>query len=524
MSQQKPNIIFLVLDTQRSERLTTYGYPKEITPVLGEFAEQCTVFDWAIAPAGWTIPSHASMFTGLYPTVHQTTQSYSSLPDNIPTLAELLQQNGYETVGFCNNPLVSVLENGLKRGFDRFYNYSGTFPDVADFGEVTRLVRFKRRATELLQKISIPIERQFGRSPVLLKLATLPIFVPIWSRTFNFKGNTRRSTQDIAAYLQYHFGTHPDRPLFMFINMMETHLPYYPPPKAIDRWVPYFRKDREARAFMQRFNVESYRWMAPLIEPLTDRQKVVLSDMYDAEVAYQDRQLRKLFRVLRRSGQLENTMVIILSDHGESLGDHDFMGHGFVVYNELVHVPLLIHYPAMFPAGQRVTHEVSTRRVFHTVLDAAGVPHEAYGQSAAALSLGRSVEGPHKEPLGEIVASEGFPPQNFINVMQMTHPEAIERYRVNRMRRAVYSHGRKLMTVGGQPDEFFDVLSDPFENRNLLDTPAGYENDILRLEQQMENFVLVSEAQRDGIEPGATIDYSDNPELLERLRGLGYIE
>ncbi|MGF1503659.1 MAG: sulfatase-like hydrolase/transferase, partial [Anaerolineae bacterium] len=89
----KPNIIMLVLDTMRAERMSVYGYQKETTPVLGEFAEDATVFERAFAPAPWTVPSHASMFTGLYPTVHQTTQSYATLPDEIPTLAELLAQN-----------------------------------------------------------------------------------------------------------------------------------------------------------------------------------------------------------------------------------------------------------------------------------------------------------------------------------------------------------------------------------------------------------------------------------------------
>lgn len=520
----KPNIILLVLDTHRAERMSVYGYTKDTTPVLGQLAERSMVFDWAIAPAPWTIPSHASMFTGLYPTVHQATQSFTALPQDIPTMAELLAQHGYETVAFCNNPLISVLDNGLKRGFHKFYNYSGTFPDVPDFGNMSVTKRLQRRAMELLQKISIPIERQFGRSPLLLKLATMPIFVPIWSRTFNFKGNTRRSLQDVALYLRYHASAHRDRPFFMFINLMETHLPYYPPRKAIDHWLPYFRRDREARAFVQRFNTESYRWMAPLIEPLTEAQRHVLSDMYDAEVAYQDRQLYRMFRVLKRTGLLDHTMVIVVSDHGESIGEHEFMGHAFVVYNELVRVPLFIHYPERFPAGVRVRHTISTRRIFHTVLEAAGIPFEHYGHRAEELSLARAAEGPQKEPEDEFVVAEAFPPQNFINVMEMTNPEAIERFRVRKMRRAIYGDGVKLMTVGSQSDEFFDVRRDPFETVNLLDNPFGYENDLLRLEQQMEAFVALAEAQRDGIAPGAHLDYSDNPELLERLRGLGYIE
>ncbi len=522
MSKPKPNIIFLVLDTHRVERMSVYGYGKDTTPALGSFAEDATVFDWAISPAAWTVPSHASMFTGLYPTAHQTTQSFTALPQNIPTLAELLAQDGYETVAFCNNPLIGVLDNGLKRGFNHFYNYSATIPDIPDIGNPGALKRTQLWLNMALKQVTTPIEQQFGRSPLLLKLATLPLFVPIWSRTFNFKGNTQRSLTDVTSYLRHHFNTHSDKPLFMFINMMETHLPYYPPKKAIDRWVPYFKKDREARAFIHKFNTESYRWMAPMLEPFTEMQHTVLSDMYDAEVAYQDRQLRKLLRYLKRSGQADNTMVVVVSDHGESLGEHEFMGHAFVIYNELVRVPFFIRYPEMFPGGKRVEEAVSTRRIFHTVLEAAGIDLEAYGQPTHDLSLTRSVEG--KDPEDEMVISEAFPPQNFINVMEMTNPEAIDLFRVRKLRRAIYGNGKKLMTVGEQPDELFEFHEDPFETHNLLDDPFGHENDLLHLQKQLDDFVIVSEAHRDGIAPAGQVDYSDNPELLERLRGLGYIE
>ncbi|MBN1426858.1 MAG: sulfatase [Anaerolineae bacterium] len=522
---RKPNIILLVLDTHRAERMSLYGYHKNTTPVLDSLAQTATVFDWAIAPGQWTIPSHASMFTGLYPTVHQTNQSYASLPESTPTLAEILRKGGYKTVGFCNNPLVGVLENGLRRGFDQFYNYGTTFPDVPKIGKDRGLRKLQRILTDgLLKKISTPIERQFGRSPLLLKLATLPVFVPLWARVISFKGNTTQSLQDITDYLRYHHNSSSDQPLFVFVNMMETHLPYHPPPKVMDHWVPYFKRDREAREFLRTFNTQSYRWMAPVTEPLTDWQHQVLVDTYDAEVAYQDRLLRKTFRYLKRSGQLENTMLIVVSDHGESHGDHNFMGHAFSIYNELVRVPLIIHYPEMYPKDRRVTHPVSTRRVFHAILEAAGIEHDAYGNTVEELSLARSAAGSDQEPDGEYVVSEAYPPLNFINVMEMSTPEAIDKFRVRMMRRAIYEDSSKLMMVDERTDEFFDVNSDPLELDNLLDSPQGYENKILQLEHKIEDFVTLMEAHRSGTVSGERLDYSDNPEILERLRGLGYIE
>ena len=523
---KKPNIILLVLDTHRLDRLSVYGYEKDTTPALQEFAEGSTVFDWAIATAQWTVPSHTSMFTGLYPTVHQTNQSFNALSEDIPTVAELMRDNGYETVGFCNNPLVGVLDNGLRRGFNQFYNYTGYMPNVPGRSNTKRgrLARFKEQAaiSKAIGSLTNMIEKQFGNSTFLLRFAMQEWFVPFWTVVGRFKGDTNQSLRDVTDYLRYYKDSAEDQPFFMFINMMESHLPYHPPRKAVDQWVPYLKRDREAQDFLKRFNVQTYRWIAPMIEPFTPLQEQVLRDMYDAEVAYQDRQLRRVFRYLRRSGQLEDTMVIVVADHGESHGDHDFMGHAFVIYNELVRVPLIINYPKMFPAGKRIKKAVSTRRLFHTILDAAGIKHESHGSTAHELSLERTIEG--KEPEDEVVVSEAFPPFNFIDVMKASNPEAIESFRLPMMRRAIYGDQHKLMTVDDRPDEMFDMTGDASETKNLLNNGVGHEKQLLTLGQQLEDYVVLAEAHRDGTAAGREIDFSDNPELLERLRGLGYIE
>ena len=121
----RPDIVLLVLDTQRADRLSAYGYPAQTSPNLDAFAADATLFRHAITPAQWTVPTHSSLFTGLYPSVHNTRQSFSILPKEIPTVAERLSENGYFTAAFCNNPLVGVVDNGLRRGFASFLNYSG---------------------------------------------------------------------------------------------------------------------------------------------------------------------------------------------------------------------------------------------------------------------------------------------------------------------------------------------------------------------------------------------------------------
>lgn len=526
MTPVKPNIIFIVLDTHRSERMPLYGYHRDTSPHIGEFAEDATVFDWAIAPAPWTIPSHASMFTGLYPIVHQTNQTYNTLPKNIPTLAELLNQNGYETLAFCNNPLVGLLENGFTRGFERFYNYSGALPDIPAYADETLYRKTVRKTSEIMRKLTLPTMRRAGagNQTGFLRMMMQPLFTPFWTKLGNFKGNTKLSITDANMYLKYRRSSGNERPFFMFINMMETHTPYYPPRIITDIWMPYLKKDREARDFLQKFNTSSYRWNTPLFDPMTEKETNILRDVYDTEIAFQDRHLGRLFRVLKKSDLLDDTMVIILSDHGESQSDHGYMGHGFVNYNEVVRVPLIIRYPDKYPSGHRITHNISTRRIFHTILDAAGVSHEAYGETVEDLTLHRSLKGPENEPEQETVVAEAFPPQNFISVMEVNNPRDIDRFYCRSMRRTLYNSRTKLTMLDGRPFEFFDVREDLLEMNNLIDNPFGYENDLLHMQKKIEEFTVIQEAHRDGTAAGAQIDYTDNPEILERLRKLGYIE
>ena len=129
---------------------------------------------------------------------------------------------------------------------------------------------------------------------------------------------------------------------FVFLNLMETHLPYAPPDEFVRKFVPYFHETPEAQQFMGNFNRKAWQWLIPLVEPFSDLESQTLSDMYDAEVAYQDHLLGQLLETLNTDYHRENTMVVFMADHGEMLGEHGYMGHGFGVHEELVHVPLFM--------------------------------------------------------------------------------------------------------------------------------------------------------------------------------------
>ncbi len=525
LSDSKPDIIFLVLDTQRADRLGCYGHTPASTPNLDAFAGRGALFEQGIAPAQWTIPSHASMFTGLYPTAHQVTQSNQALGADLPHIVDMVHSAGYETVGFCNNPLVGVLNNGLKRGFDTFYNYGGAVPSVPGHSSSLPgpLGALSEKYTQFLRRISYPIQNFFGQSDLAFRLSLKTWFTPLWSRMANFKGQNARSVRDIVHFLGQREREERDRPLFLFINLMETHLPFWPPGEFVDRQAPYFRRSKEARATMQRWNREAYRWAVPLPEPLSELEERVLCDMYDAEVAYQDDYLGSLFSMLAERANPDNTLTVIVGDHGDGLGEHDHMGHSFVAYHELVHVPLILHWPERIEAGRRVYAPASTRRVFHTILDAAGgLPEPVAGMEAAEaqrLTLLADVRG--EKPEDDRAMVEVYPPLNLVKAIERREPAQLARFRPQLVRRALVKDGRKVVEVDGSCAEYYLLDRDPLEQHDVMAELPGEANSMY---QELRQLISQVERQRELRAPNAVIDLEADKHLLQRLRGLGYIE
>ncbi len=520
----RPDIIFIVLDTQRADRLGCYHPARSLTPHIDRFAASAVLFEAAVSPAQWTIPSHASLFTGLYPTAHQLLQSNLSLGPDTPHVVEILRDEGYETVGFCNNPLVGVLDNGLKRGFNAFYNYAGTFPNRPQQDQLPLPARLKEKISgHLRRRLAGPIQNFFGRSDSAFSLSLNRWFTPMWSRWGNFKGQNEKSIADVVGYLDRREQEEREAPLFLFLNLMETHLPFHPPRRFVEKAAPQLTGNREAQRVMREWNSEAYRWSRPLPDGLTDLEWEVLNGYYDAEVAYQDDYLAGLFAALGRRANRRNTLTIIVGDHGDGLGEHNYFGHAFVAYQELLHVPLILHWPDELPAGRRIEQPVSTRRVFHTILEAAGrapdterAPVEA---EIRALSLGEVVAGRDVEQ-GTAFA-EVYPPLNFVKAMEDRQPELIERFRCRDIRRAIVQNEFKLIQIEAIPEELYDLTADALELDSILERERPL---TARLNQQINRVVGVVEGQRDNLLAGVPLDIDQDPELIQHLRGLGYID
>ncbi|MEM9775100.1 MAG: sulfatase-like hydrolase/transferase [Chloroflexota bacterium] len=520
----KPDILMIVLDTQRVDRLSCYNPKSDLTPNIKAFSEQAVLFENGISAAQWTIPSHASMFTGLYPTAHQLTQSNLRLSGDTPHVAEVLASAGYETAGFCNNPLVGVLDNELKRGFQNFYNYAGSFPNRPEFHRKGFFGRLKERISAFMRRnIGMPIQQWFGRSDSAFSISLNPIFTPLWSRWFSFKGQNKDAVLDVAEFVRRHDGER-DHKFFAFLNLMETHLPFYPPIEYVEKIHPELAGSREARRVMQEWNSEAYRWSRPLPDGLTEMEDKVLNAWYDVETHYQDEFLKNLFDALASRQNAENTLTIIVGDHGDGLGEHDYFGHAFNAYHELVHVPLILHWPKKFgKEGKRISGPVSTRRVFHTILNAAGVDGSDLSTTSMAetkaLSLTEVVEG--KDVEQSTAFSEVYPPLNFVKAMEDRNPGLADRFRCNDLRRAIVENGNKLIQVADQPDELFNLDADELELQSLIES----ENELSKnLNQKLNRMIGTLETQRDNLLAGIPLELEQDPQMLEHLRGLGYID
>jgi arylsulfatase A-like enzyme len=361
----------------------------------------------------------------------------------------------------------------------------------------------------------------FARSDLLLDLSFSPLMAPLWQTALSFKGNTARSLNHTARLLIERNGIAEDTPIFSFINLMGTHMPYHPPGYEIERFAPEVHASRAARRQLRQFNSDVFGWLAPLSKELDVESKCILDGMYDAEVANQDELVGAFFQKLRAAGVLDRTLVIICADHGEHLGEKHLMGHTMSLYNTLVHVPLIIRDPGGdFPRGTTVDRVVSTRRIFHTLLAAAGRGDEQEQKYSLANYAA-------SDPEQGNIFSVGITPQNLLNVMQRRRSDLITTYHCDQPRSAIWNDRYKLIQVGNVGSELYDILDDPAEETNLHDIlPEQVEilqeklQDFLCQTHLVDTELAFSQATTSKRPP-----YEQNdPQVKRRLHDLGYVE
>lgn len=477
--QTRPNILLLVIDSVRAANVSCYGYERATTPNLDALARQGALFEQAISVGCWTLPVHASLFTGLYPLNHGVTLSKDALPADFPTLARRLADHGYQTACFSNNPYISGA-TGLTQGFDTVEDvWLASRPrGIAKPKGSTRLARLKQRRG--LAKAALPLARALLRARSIAKA---------WKRWRSKADSGARLTNErIRSWLRT--ARKPDAPFFVFVNYMESHERYNPP-------YPYNRQFMPARFSLWRVAQLSTN-KAELLAGPEDRRAddlEMVRALYDGTVSYVDERIGELVRFVESLGILDDTVIIVASDHGDSLGEHGHLGHRLFLYEQLVHVPLIIRYPARFPPGTRVTGQVQVGDVYPTILELA-----AAGSAEAAANGFRS--------LLAAPATELHP----FTIAENTAPKSLDNMRMRMIRSDRY----KYIWKSNQQHELYDLAKDPGEAVNLEASRADVAH---RMLEELETWERSLDDKRLEMREA---EYDD--EVLERLRGLGYIE
>jgi arylsulfatase A-like enzyme len=319
------NVLVIVVDTLRANHLSPYGYTRPTSPNLARIAAQGVLFENAMAPSSWTLPSHASMLTGRYPHEHGAQFVDSTLTLQYPTVGEAFQRLGYRTAGFSASTFFFSRRTGLGRGFmhfeDDFESAASAFPQTY-YGE---------RLEKALYRLNLAHDRIGRRSALQLN---------------------RHALRWMAA------DTH--HPFFAFLNYYDVHDPYLPPEPYLHRFTQLPHPAGPIPL--------AWDWFIHL----TPEQRQGEMDAYDGAIQFADVQLNDLFRELARRGLDKNTLVVITSDHGEAFNEHGLMDHMNALYRELIHVPLIFWMPGKVPAGVRIATPISTVSLPATLLSIAG--------------------------------------------------------------------------------------------------------------------------------------------------------
>jgi arylsulfatase A-like enzyme len=421
-----PNVILVSIDTLRADHLGSYGYSRETSPFLDSLAGRGVIFEEATAPAAWTVPSHASMLTGLYPRSHGLRFPRDRLPPDIATLPSMLSRHGYAT-GAVVNVLLLSQGRGFERGFDRFAYFQ-------------------------------------------------PAAGP--------EGEARSVSEEGLSWAKSQGG----QPFLLFLHFFDVHSDFQPLP----RYRRMFEQPYAGIADGTTAQLKAYRKGRVKLADVDARH---LLDLYDAGIRQLDDALAELFAGLEEEKLLENTFVFITSDHGEEFFDHGDFLHGRTLYQELVHVPLLVLGPGL-PEGVRVREPVSLVDLVPTILALLGLPAPdgVEGRDLSAQWRGSGGASPERALFYEADSWFHNPHRDF--------------------RRAVRKGRYKLHYNDREHSlELYDLTRDPGEHENLASERPGV---VAELHAELKAFLGESR------DPQRLPPPSD--EAVEQLRQLGYAE
>ncbi len=389
--EPKPNVVVITIDTLRADHLSCYGYAKPTSPRIDALAAESVLFEKALCQAPQTLPSHTSIFTGMHPRHHRSITHESPVEEGVQTLAELLKARGYRTGAFISSHALDSKYN-LTQGFDTYW--------------------------EIHKEYNVAERKAAVRNGIDL------------------------TTEAVLAWLK----GHKDDRFFLWVHWFHPHRPYNPPPIYKDRFAGTYDGDANSEP---EFIINVWR---NRIE-LSQADVSYLRGCYDGEVAFTDRQVGRLLDELTALGLKAKTIIVLTSDHGEILYEHEYyFGHDIGLYDECLWVPLLFYGPGLLIDHRRVSQPVETIDIMPTLLD------------LLEISKPKEIEGKSLLPL---IAGAKFEPVTYFFSETFPFPEK------SLPRHAVRTAQAKLVwketSSGDIIKEFYDLSKDPGETRNLYD-------------------------------------------------------
>ena len=439
--QGSPNVILLVMDTVRADATSLYGASRQTTPNLAKLATQGVLFDRAISTAPWTLPSHASMFTGRS-SWELGVGPNQPLTDRFPTLADYLRNKGYATGGFVANTFLCSKEFGLGRGFEHYQDYIIT---------PLELIRSSALGWFGLGLAKNVIDRVGERAG----------WEPGHALEFTYE---RKSAEQINKAALGWVSRQGNRPFFLFLNYFDVHDPYLLPTGIASKFSTDRPNTLASRKLLRDWITED--------RPARSALDILLArDAYDDCLAYLDDQIGRFMQGLERAGLLENSIVVITSDHGEHFGEHErngklMVGHQSSVYQAEVHVPLLVLAPGRIgPARQKSA--VSLRDLPITLLNLAGLVEGSPFTGRSWFDTPAQNEGRGGDAQTPRVALSEYIPRTDLVSSTIGGPEA------QVPMRAVVDDEHAYHRFGDGREQLYDLKADPGESHNLAaDGPA----------------------------------------------------
>jgi arylsulfatase A-like enzyme len=451
----KPNILLLTIDTLRPDRLGCYGFAPSITPNIDRLAENGIQFTQAITGGSWTQAAFPVMLTSTYASMYGG--CLGPLAADRPSPINALKEGGYTTAGFSTSPLLS-----------RSYGYERSFDDYIDLdpGEKDPWLRTVKGGHNLLKQ------------PITHYLAGL---MGIRTRPAKIYASAAELTDQICDWI----GNSND-PFFIWGHYMDVHWPYHLENSLTD-------PSKIAQAWKDVVHLYNANWKD---ERITSAQRDHYIDLYEKAVSYTDFHLGRLFDFLNMSGLDQNTIIVLVSDHGEEFLEHGRWGHWEDnLYDEILKVPLLIHLPGM-PEGIVISEQVRTLDLMPTILELTecSSPEGLKGMSLLPLWSGNA---------------DKFQPSVAISEMWRDSWHII----------AIRNEKYKYIWDNKRTDEpwLFDLEVDGGEERNLSPDLPGVVDEFRHYVDE-----VLEEMERTKSDLHTAPELDD--EMLNRLRDLGYVQ